>query len=87
MNLNGEIYEVEVVYPTNSGSYSLRKLFTSEREAKEFAMSYAGEDYEHLDICEWTPEGPNWSTLEVLRNGGDEVITISRIDNTYKEER
>lgn len=87
MNLNGEIYEVEVEYPTNSGYYSLRRLFTSEKEAKEFAMSCAGEEYEYLDLCEWAPDGPNWTTLEMLRTEGAAVITISRIDNTYKEEK
>ena len=87
MNLDGEIYEVEIAYPTNSGESSVRKFFASKDEAKEFAMSCAGEDYEYLDLCEWDPCGPNWSIIEHIRTEDGRIITIAQIDNTYKEEK
>lgn len=83
------LYEVKIELPTNSGEYSIKKIFESEEDARVYVNHHL-EDCEEdsvqeLEIHEWYPEGPNWKVIASWGIDEDEYITIARIDNSYKE--
>ena len=84
--LKGVIWEIEIPYPTNSGEYSYKKLFSSEEELNQFLEEWLKKNYLTIDdlmdvICEWDGYGPNWETVHVYKSEDDDVIIISKIDN------
>ena len=89
--LKGTLYEVEIQEPTNSGEYSTRKIFDNEQEARDYINSvlanYDKDEIEdHSKIAnEWEASGPNWEILECYVTNW-ETITLSKINNDYKEE-
>ena len=90
--ITGMLYEVEVQEPTNSGSYSTKKLFDKEEDAREYMNSvlegYDKDEIEdHSEVCnEWEASGPNWQVLECYVTDWETVI-LSQINNDYKGEK
>ena len=90
--LKGILYEVEIQEPTNSGEYSTRKIFDNEQEARDYINSvlanYDKDEIEdHPEVTnEWEASGPNWGILECYVTDW-EIITLSKIDNDYKEDK
>lgn len=89
--LKGTLYEVEIQEPTNSGEYSTRKIFDNEQEARDYVSSIlANYDKDEIEdpseiANEWESSGPNWEIL-VCYVTDWETITLSKINNDYKEE-
>lgn len=74
-------YIVEIHLPTNGPySWSKRKIFTDEQEAREFLKSLLDEDSEQLQKTEWDDGGPNWEIVEIW-DTQDSIVTLEKIDN------
>ena len=83
-------YMIEIPYPTNSGEYSYKKIFTSEKELNKFMDEYLEVNKLTKDDLidtknEWTGCGPNWETLHVWKSEADDCIVIMMIDNDKEE--
>ncbi len=87
--LKGILYEVEIQEPTNSGDYSIKKIFDNEDEAREYMNSIL-EGYDEDEIedqsevsNEWEASGPNWEILECYVTDWETII-LSKINNDYE---
>lgn len=83
-------YMIEIPYETNSGEYSYKKIFTSEKEMNEWLEEYLKSNCLTMDDFidtknEWTGRGPNWETLHVWQSEDDDVIIVMVIDNDKEE--
>lgn len=83
-------YMVEIPYPTNSGEYSYKKIFTSEEELNKFMDEYLETNKLTMDDLidtknEWSGSGPNWEVLHIWQSEDDDVIIIMVIDNDKEE--
>ena len=61
-------YMLEIIEPTNSGEFSLKKIFRSRDEMNMFLENYLKDNDLEMDDLEdmmndWTARGPNWETL------------------------
>ena len=83
-------YMIEIPYPTNSGEYSYKKIFTSEEELNKFMDEYLEANKLTMDDLidtknEWTGCGPNWETLHLWQSEDDDCIVIMMIDNDKED--
>lgn len=79
-----EYYMVEIPYPTSSGYYSTRKIFTTEDAAMAFIENYLKENHLMMDDLidmknEWTGCGPNWETLHEWHSEDGDMIDLTVI--------
>lgn len=74
------LYEVEIEYPTNSGSYSRKRIFKTREAAEEYLEANKDEDAEEVSPNEWWATGPNWKVLKMFE-GGWTVVTLMEIQN------
>lgn len=83
-------YMIEIPYPTNSGEYSYKKVFTSEEEMNKFLDKWLEQNYLTMDDLidiknEWSGYGPNWEILHEWKSEDDDFIIIMVINNDKEE--